>query len=105
VIDDNCDGAVLDAGRYRLAARRLDAARDLLRHSRGGDVDFADRELQQRIAYRAADHARFFAVAIEEREQARDLAVFKPGGIAKMQRAGHRVVCGTNLPPSICAGT
>jgi hypothetical protein len=76
MIDDDGDGAVLDAGRDCLAARRLDATHDLFGHSRRRNVDFADRELQQRVAYRTANHARFFAVAIKKREQARDLAVF-----------------------------
>ena len=61
--------------------------------------------LQQRIAHRAADHARFFAVAIEQREQARDLALFEPGRIAELRSFRHRVTPGTNLPFSTCAGT
>ena len=105
VIDDGGDGAMLDAGRNRLAAGRRDAPHDLLRHRRRRHVDFVDRKPQQRIAHRAADHARFFAVAIEQREQARDLAVLEPGGVAEMRSWRHRVVPGTNLPPSICAGT
>ena len=36
-----------------------------------GDIDFVKRHLQQRIAHRAADHARFLAGAVEHFEQPR----------------------------------
>ena len=105
VIDDGGNCAVLDAGRNCLAAGRFDAADDLLRHRRGRHVDLGDRKPNQRIAHRAADDARFFAVAIKQREQARDVATFKPRDIAQKRRSRHRFDCGTNLPSSICAGT
>ena len=62
-------------------------------------------KLHQRIAHRAADDTRFLAVAIEQREQAGDRAVLEPGGVAEMRAVRHRVVPGTNLPPSTWAGT
>ncbi len=96
---------MLDAGRHRLEARRFDAAHDLLRHRRRRHVDLADRQFHQRIAHRAADDAGFLAVAIEQREEARDLAVLEPGRVAEMRAVRHRVVPGTNLPPSTWAGT
>src|SRR5271170_8210871 len=105
VIDDGSDGAVLDAGRYGLATRSLDAADDILRHGGSRYIDFAHPKPQQSIAHRAADDTRLFAVAIEERKQTRYSAIFEPGCVAKIRRACHRVVCGMNLPPSICAGT
>ena len=49
------------------------------------------------------------AFALQEQadhgQQARNLALFEPSGVAEMQHTRHRVVCGTNLPPSTCAGT
>ena len=88
-----------------LPAGRLDAAHHLLRQRRRRHVDLVDRQIQQGVAHRAADDARFFAVAIEKREQARDLALLEPGRVAQMRVRRHRVVPGTNLPFSICAGT
>ncbi len=103
--DHGGDGAVLDAGRNCLAARRLDTANDFLRQGSRRHVDFADRKPQQSVPHRTADDARLFAVAIEKREQARNWTCFEPGRFAKIRRGCHRVVCGTNLPSSICAGT
>ena len=105
LIDHGGDRAVLDAGRNCLATRGLDAADDFLRQSGRRHIDFADLEPQQGVANRTADNTRFFAIAIEECEQARDRTCFEPGSFAKMRRGCHRVVCGTNLPSSICAGT
>ena len=62
----------------------------------------------QRIAHRAADHARLLAVAVEHAEQARQRARAQPrrAGEPARGRAGRHLVCpGTNLPFSICAGT
>ena len=70
-VDDDRDRAVLDAGGHRLEAGRLDAAHDFVRHRRGRHVDLMRRHAEQRVAHRAADHARFLAVAIEHAEQAR----------------------------------
>ncbi len=84
-VDHHGDGAVLDAGRHRLEARRGGAAHHLFGHGRGGDVEFADRLAEQRVAHRAADHARLLAVAVEHREQPRQRALAQPRGI--LQRA------------------
>ena len=65
-IDDQRHGAVVDAGRHALDAGRLGAADHLLGQGGGRDIDVADRNVQQRIADRAADHARFLAVAVQE---------------------------------------
>ena len=111
LVDDHGDGAVLDAGRHRLEAGGLHAAHHLLRHRGGGDVDLVDRHVDQRIAHRAADHARFLAVAIEHGEQTRQRAAGEPGRVAQAAigaaglRRRHLVCPGTNLPFSICAGT
>ena len=96
---------MIDSGRDRFPAGRLDAAYDLFRYRRRRNVDFADREAQQRVAHRAADDARFFAVATERGEKARDLAMTEPRRIAELRVVRHRVAPGTNLPFSICAGT
>jgi len=55
---------VLDPGRHRLEACRLDPADHHLRDRGGGDVDIAERLSQQGVAHRAADHARFLALAV-----------------------------------------
>ena len=110
LVDNDGDGAVLDAGRHRLEAGGRDALDHFLRHRRGGDVDLMDGQIEQRIAHRAADYARFLAVAVEHAEQARQRAAREPGRAGKTaggraSRRRHLVVPGTNLPSSICAGT
>jgi hypothetical protein len=104
-VDDGRHRAMLDAGRFCLETRRFDTAHHLWRHRRGRDVDLADRQLHQRIAHRTADDTGFLAVAIEQHQQAGDLSVLEPGGIVELRAGGHRVVPGTNLPPSTWAGT
>ena len=79
-VDHHGDGAVLDAGRHRLEARGLGAPDHLVRHGGGGDVDLADRLAEQRVAHRAADHARLLAVAVEHVEQPRQRALAQPRG-------------------------
>ena len=108
LVDDDGDGAVLDAGRHRLEAGGVHAPHHLLRHRGGGDVDLMDGLADQRVAHRAADHARLLAVAVEHAEQARQRAGGEPGRM--IERAvgtplRHLVCPGTNLPSSICAGT
>ena len=106
-VDHHGDGAVLDAGRHRLEARRGRAPDHLVGHRGGGDVELADRLAEQRIAHRAADHARLFAVAVEHVEQPRQRALPQPRGV--FQRSGrlaHRTTRpGTNLPSSTWAGS
>ena len=87
------------------AARRRNAPHDVFRQRGCRHIDFGHRKPKQGVAHRAADDARFFAVAIEQLQQVGDFALSKPGGITQMRRVRHRVVPGTNLPPSICAGT
>ncbi len=77
------------------------AAHHLLRQRRGGDVDVAMRQAEQRVAHRAADHARLLAVAVEHGEQGARAAVRRSHGGVEL----HFVVPGTSLPFSICAGT
>ena len=55
------------------------AADHLVGNGGGGDIDLADRLAEQRVAHRAADHARLLAVAIEHREQPRQRALAQPG--------------------------
>ena len=72
----------------------------------GGDVDVAHRLVEQRVAHRAADHARLLAVAIEQREQERQRAFPQPGGLEPLRRRRSFGVCpGRSLPSSTCAGT
>ena len=96
---------MLDAGRFHLESGRFRAAHDFFGQGRCGYVDFLDGNPHELIAHRAADHARCFAVAIKQREQTRDFPLFEPGRLAELRSFGHRVAPGTNLPPSICAGT
>ncbi len=99
-LDHDRHRAVLDPGRHRLEARGRRAAHHLLRHGGGGDVDVAMRQAEQRVAHRAADHARLLAVAVEHGEQARSGGSLQPGRVEL-----HFVVPGTSLPSSMCAGT
>jgi hypothetical protein len=73
--------------------------------SRSRNIDLSEGEPQQRIVRRTADNARFLAVAIGHREQACNFAITEPSGIARLRHARHRYFCGTNLPPSMCAGS
>ena len=70
-IDHQRHGAVVDAGRHAFDAGGLGAADHLIGQRRGRDVDIADRNVQQRIADGAADHAGFLAIAVEQSEHAR----------------------------------
>ena len=54
----------------------------------GGDVDFADRHAEERIAHRAADHARLLAVAVEHGQQPRQRLLPQPSGIRDGPGAG-----------------
>ena len=111
LVDNDCDGAVLDAGRNRLEAGGRDALDDLFRNRSGGNVDFRDRHAEQFVAHRATDDACLLAIAIKYAEQTRQRASRKPGDIVQLSigaasRQGHYfVVPGTNLPFSMCAGT
>ncbi len=104
-IDDHGDGAMLDPGRHRLPASCLDAAHDFVRCCRRRNVDLGDRHAQQFIAHRAADDAGFFAIFVEQSQQPGEPIVFEPGCVSKLHGRRHRVVPGTNLPFSMCAGT
>ena len=73
-VDDDGDGAVLDAGRHRLETGGGNAPHHLFRHRGSGDVDFLDRQTDKRVAHRAADRARLLAVAVEHAEQTRQRA-------------------------------
>ena len=96
---------MLDASGNGFPARRFDAPHDLVRQRRRRDIDFMNWQAQQRVADGAADDARFFAIAVEKLEQRRRFAAHEPDGIAQRVALAHRVVPGTNLPFSICAGT
>ncbi len=86
--------------------RGLRAPHDFVRQGRGGDIDFMHRLPDQRIADRAADHPRLFAVAIEDPENMRQRPAGQPGGITKMRpRTAHLNCPGTSCPSSICGGT
>ena len=104
-VDHQRDGAVVDAGRHALDAGRPGAADDLVRQRRGRDVDVAGRDIEQRVADGAADHAGFLAIAIEQREHARGRTRPEPGRIRQHARLAHFSTPGISLPFSICAGT
>jgi hypothetical protein len=55
-----------DAGRHALDAGRFGAADHLVGQRRGRDIDIADRNVQERVADRAADHPRFLAVLVQK---------------------------------------
>ena len=97
-------GAVRDAGRHALDAGGFGAAHHLVGQRGGRDVDIADRDVQQRIAHRAADHARFLAIAAQQFEHARGGTGPEPGRIAQHAATAHFSTPGTNLPFSMCAG-
>ncbi len=103
-IDNQRHGAVFDARRHALDAGRLGAADHLRRQGGGRDIDIAGRNLQERIADRAADHARFLAVAVQQLEHASGWTGFEPGRVVEHARITHFSTPGTNLPFSICAG-
>ena len=71
-VDDDGDGAVLDAGRHRLPAGCLDAAYDFVRLCRGRDVDLGDRQMKEFVPHRAANDARLFTAAVEQCKQPGD---------------------------------
>ena len=76
-----------------------------MRLCRGRNVDLGDRHMQQCVAHRAADDARLFAILVEQRQQSGNFILLEPGGVGEVRRLCHRVVPGTNLPFSMCAGT
>ncbi len=102
-LDHHRDGAVVEAGRHRLEAGRFGAARDFLRQRRRRHVDVAMRQTEQRVAHRAADHARFLAVASEHGQQVAERLFGEPGKVGRRADV-HLVVPGTSLPFSMCAG-
>ena len=68
---DDRNGAMLDAGRNSLDTRSGAAADHFIGNGGRRDIDFADRQSHQCVAHRAADHPRLLAVAIEQRQNAR----------------------------------
>ena len=108
-LDHHRHGTVRDSCRDRLEPGGLDAARHLGRRRRGGDVDVARLLPEQRVAHRAADRARFLAIAVENREQVRERPVPEPRRIGEAPVGGAHgraplVIPGTNLPSSMWAG-
>ena len=95
---DDGDGAVLDAGRHRLEARRLHPANHLLGDGGGGDVDVAVRLADERVADGAADDAGLLAVAVEHGEQIGERRFPQPRRIEAARRVSHFVSPGTKLP-------
>ena len=68
------DGAMLNSRGHRLEAGRLHTAHDLLGVAVVATSISSALKPEERVAHRAADHARFFAVAVEHAEQARQRA-------------------------------
>ena len=104
-MDDNGNGAVLDPGGHRLEAGGLSPADHLRRQRGGGNVDFANRLGQHRVAHRAADHTRLLAAAVEHGQQVPERRLLQPRGVEATQDLRHLVSPGTNRPSSIRAGT
>ena len=72
---------MVDAGRHALDAGRFGAADHLGGQRRGRDIDIGYGALQQRVADRTADHARFLAVAVEQLEHAGGRTGSEPGRV------------------------
>ena len=96
---------MLESRRNGLPAGCPDAAQDFVRHCRRRNVDFVYVQAQERIADGAANDPRFLTVAVEHPKEARDRTAQQRSSIAERRLIGHRVVPGTSLPFSICAGT
>src|SRR5262245_54115695 len=79
LVDDNCDGAMLDASRHRLEAGSSDTLDDLLGDRGGSNVDLGNRHAEHRIAHGTADSARLLAVLVQHGKQPRQRAGGKPG--------------------------
>ena len=104
-VDYDRDGAVIDPGRHDLEAGPACAPYYLGRLGGRCDVDFNDRHVEQRIAHRAADHAGFFAVTIQNAEQLLRGSFTQPCRVDTARRH-QRIWPGTKLPrSSTCAGT
>ena len=82
MLDDDGDGAVLDAGRDGLAAGRLTRRITSAGSAVVATSISATGSPKQRVAHGAADDARFLAVAIEQRKEPRNRAFVQPGRIA-----------------------
>ena len=100
VVDDDGDGAMLDAGRHRLEAGGLHAPHHFLRHRGGGEVDLMNGDADQRIAHRAADHARLLAVAVEHGDEPRQRAACSQAACSSL-RSVRPCVTGS-APARIC---
>ena len=105
-IDDERDGAVLDAGRHRLDPGGGRAPHHLIGQRGGRDVDVAERHADERVARGAADDTRLLAAAVEEREHALHRRGTEPGIVGKPHgdRCRHLSVPGTRRPFSMWAG-
>ena len=64
--NEDGDGAVFDAGGNGFPACCFDAPHDLVRQRRRRNIDFMNRQAQERVTDGAADDARFFAIAVEK---------------------------------------
>ena len=102
--DFTINGLSVDAGRHAFDAGRLGAANHLVGQRRRRDVDITQRNVQERIAHGAADHAGFLAIAVEQREHARGRTGPEPGRVRQHAGFAHFSTPGTSLPFSIWAG-
>ena len=93
---------MLDAGRHRLEACRLDPANHLVRLRRGGDVNIAVRLPKDGVTHRAADHTRLLAGSLERGEEVAQRRLSQPGNV---EASRQFVLPGTNWPSSMWAGT
>ena len=96
-----CSMPVGTALKPAASARRITSGRQ----RGGGNVDFAKRLGQQRVAHRAADDPRLLAGAVEHGQQILERRLLQPRGVEARQDLRHLVSPGTNRPSSIRAGT
>jgi hypothetical protein len=97
--------AVLDTGRHRLEACRLDPADHLARQRGGGDVSIAVWLAEQRVAHCAADDASLLAFTVKRGEDVAQWRLTQPSGIQPALCLRHFVPPGTKRPSSVWAGT
>lgn len=101
-VDDQGDGAVVDAGRHALDAGAFGAPHHLLRQCGGRDIHVARPQAEQRITHGAADHARLLAVGVQELQDARGPAGGQPGRIGKQGLRAHLPAPISRRPAQAC---
>ncbi len=106
-VDEQRDGAMREPGADGAHACRSGARHDRLGRRRRGYVAFENGAVKEGIAQRAADHARFLAVAVKQGEDAKKAFVLEQS-FRRWRRCNgngaHSICPGTRRPFSIWAG-